>query len=210
VQKVRNPRKVLPVVYENDFEADGILEDAVLFWGVPGPRTGVAVALAKTPTELVAWLRDRAVVEGPKSALARALPALRAAPFAQPDADAACDAIAGVLEEGGIPTFALGPLARELVENDAFRTRVWTDTPAEDRVPERVWSGGEAHVEAEGSPISLPEKDSEPEKGYKLDEEMEEWAEHEERLRFDREEFREFLAERLEALRTARPQRRAA
>lgn len=198
------------MLYDSDFDPDALEEGAILFWGVPGPRTGVAVVVAARASELLAWLADRATVEGPASPLARALPAVSAVARAEgDDGELVADALAGALEDHGVAVFALGPLARELLANDLVRLRVWSDVSPEDVVPDTVWRGGEAHSEASGLPVSRPELEAEPEKGYRLDEDLEEWAEHEERLHLDRAEFREFVAERLESLRLP-PGRRAA
>ncbi len=194
--------------YEQDFEEERLRPRTILFWGTVGPQTGVAVVLADRGPDLVEWLRDRARVEGPGSWLARSLPAVeRAAARAGDDGELAADAIGSALDEAGLPPYACGPIVREIAENDFVRARLWDDAPRETSVPEGVWRGGEAHVEVEGARVDTPEgDDDEPAKGYRLDDEEEDLAEHAQ-LDFGRADHREFLLERLEVLKTPPPSR---
>ncbi len=50
--------------FEQDYEEERLHPETILFWGVVGPQTGIAVVLAERTQDLLAWLRDRARVEG--------------------------------------------------------------------------------------------------------------------------------------------------
>jgi hypothetical protein len=210
VRAVQIPSLEEPVVfYEVDFEEEVIRPGSILFWGTVGPMTATAVVVADRAQDLLAWLRERARVEGRASRLAHALAAVEvAARRAGDDGELAADAIFAALEEQGIPCECCGPLARELAGNEALRHRVWPEGPEDEPVPESVLRGGEAHVEVEGAAVSLPEgDDDEPEKGYRMDEEVEELAEAE-TIDWERPDHREDLAARLGELGSSR--RRAA
>ncbi len=196
---------------EQDYDEERLRPRAILFWGTVGPATGLAVVIADRAKDLLDWLRDRARVEGPTSWLARVLLDVeRAALAAGDEGELAADAIGSELDEAGIPFYACGPLEREIAENELVRGRIWEETLPADAIPEGVWRGGEAHVEVEGSPVSPPEgDDDEPAKGYRLDEDIEELAEHAQ-LDLERFDHRSFLVERLEALKAPPPPRRQA
>lgn len=198
--------------YDADYDEEALRSDALLFWGAVGPQTGAAVVVAPRPADLLAWFRERAKVEGRSSYLARALVDVeRVAKGAGGDAEVIADAIGSTLEESGILVWACGPIERELRGNEDVRARIFGDAAREEPVPEGVWRGGEAHVEVEGSAVSPPEGDDDaPERGYRIDDELEDLAEHA-MLDLERPDHRAFLAGRLEALRVApEPKRRAA
>lgn len=202
--------------YEQDYDEERLRAETILFWGMVGPQTGIAVVLADGPHDLIDWMRERSRVEGRSSWLSRALVSVeKAAREAGADIEVAADAIGSALEEAGVPFFACGPLRREIVENDLVRSRIGEDrTPpsegAEGSEEAGVWRGGEKHADVEGSPMSPTEgDDDEPAKGYRLDDEIEELAEHVD-LDFARADHREFLIERLERLKTPPPNRQAA
>lgn len=198
--------------YEQDYDEERLRASTILFWGVVGPRTGLSVVLADRPADLLAWLGEAARAEGRSSFLARALSTVQeAAVSAGDDPDLASDAIGSALEEAGIPFFACGPIQRELLGNDLVRARLWDDeVPGLLATPEGVLRGGEQHAELEGTQLSPPDgDDDEPEKGYQLDDEVEDLAEHV-TLDFERTDHREYLIASLEALKSPPENRRAA
>ncbi len=180
--------------FEQDYEEERLHPETILFWGVVGPQTGIAVVLAERTQDLLAWLRDRARVEGRSSWLSHALVGVEdAAARAGSDGEVAADAIGSALVERGIAFYACGPIVRELAENELLRRKLWEEAPTES-LPEGL------RVDETGARVVSPEDpDDEIAKGYRLDDEVEDLAEHVE-LDFERVDHREFILERLEVL----------
>ncbi len=195
--------------HEQDYDEERLRADTILFWGTVGPQTGLAVVLADSPRDLIQWLRERSRVEGRSSHLSRALISVeRAFARAGSDPDLAADAIGSALDEAGIPFHACGPILRELVENETVRVQLWEDAPTE-LEHGGVMRGGEARSDVEGSSSVPSEGEVDEASVYQMDEDVEDLAEHVE-IDFERADHREYLIERLEALKTPPANRRAA
>jgi hypothetical protein len=188
------------VYFEQDYDEERLHAETILFWGVVGPQTGISVVLAERVHDLLAWLRERALVEGRSSWLSHALVGVEeAAARAGPDGEVAADAIGSALVERGIAFYACGPIERELAENELLRRKLWEEAPTES-LPEGALRPIDAGVDETGARVVSPDDpDDEIAKGYRLDDEVEDLAEHVE-IDFERVDHREFLIERLEVL----------